>query len=161
MPADPQHFPVKLTQAQRKVVAEFAPELADRLKLHEQNQRAIRFTLAELRAVKEEAGKAVRQAGTGMVRNSLRHVTDLMAQALDRSGGLGAVPDAGRVYQFRVTLLDIRPPICTICATAAVQFGRRYHGIEASAAYRKIAERRIAAYGQARTTCTSTTSVSS
>jgi len=148
MPDDPQHFPIRLTQAQRKVVAEILPELADRLKLDERNQRTIPFTPAELRAVKEKAGKAIRQAGRGMVRNSLRHVTDLVAQALDRSRGPGAVPDAGRVYQFRVTLLDARPPICTICGTAAVQFGRCYHGIEASAAYRKIAERRIAAYGQ-------------
>jgi hypothetical protein len=30
MPAVPQHFPVKLTQAQRKVVAEIAPALADK-----------------------------------------------------------------------------------------------------------------------------------
>jgi hypothetical protein len=140
-------YPVRLTQAQRKVVAEFAPELAARLKLDERNQRTIPFTPAELKAIKEKAGRAIRHAGTGMVRNSLRHVTDLMAQALDRSRGLGAGPAAGPVYQFRATLLDTRPPICTICATAAVQFGRRYHGIEASAAYRKIAERRIAAYG--------------
>jgi hypothetical protein len=148
MPADPQHFPVKLTQAQRKLVAQVVPELAGRLKLDERNQRTIPFTLAELRAVNEKAGKAIRQAGTGVVRNSLGHVTDLMAQALDRSRGLGAVPAAGRVYQFRATLLDARPTVCTICGTAAVHFGRRYHGIEARAAYRKIAERRIAAYGQ-------------
>jgi hypothetical protein len=31
MPAVPQHFQVRLTQAQRKVVAEIAPELADPL----------------------------------------------------------------------------------------------------------------------------------
>jgi hypothetical protein len=129
-------------------VTEVAPELADRLKLDERNQRAIRFTPAELRAIKEKTGKAMPQADTGRVRNSLRHVTDLVAQALARSRGLGVVPAAGRVYQFRVTLLDTRPPVCTIFGTAALHFGRRYHGIEASAAYRKIAERRIAAYGQ-------------
>jgi hypothetical protein len=111
MPAVPQHVPVRLTQAQRKVVAEIAPELADRLKLGERNQRTIPFTLAELRAIKVKAGKAIRQAGTGMVRSSLRHVTDLAAQALDRSCGLGAIPAAERVYQFRITLLDTRPPI--------------------------------------------------
>jgi hypothetical protein len=64
-----------------------------------------------LRAVKEKAGKAIRHASTGVVRNSLRHVTDLAAQALDRSGGLGAVPATERVYQFRITLLDTRPPV--------------------------------------------------
>jgi len=111
MPAVPQHFPVRLTQAQRKVVAEVAPELADRLKLDERNQRTIPFTLAELKAIKEKAGKAMRQANTGMVRNSLRHVTDLAAQALDRSRGLGAIAAAERVYQFKITLLDTRPPI--------------------------------------------------
>ena len=45
------------------------------------------------------------------MRNSLRHVTDLAAQALDRSRGLGAIPAAERVYQFRITLLDTRPSI--------------------------------------------------
>src|SRR3954447_19612549 len=87
-----QHFPVRLTQAQRKVVAEIVPELADRLKLDERNQRTSQFTLAELTAIKAQAGKAMRQAGTGTVRNSLRHVTDLTAKALDRSRGLGAIP---------------------------------------------------------------------
>jgi hypothetical protein len=106
-----QRFPVRLTQAQRKVVAEIAPELADRLNLDERSQRTIPFTLAELRTIKEKAGRAVRHAGTGMVRNSLRHVTDLAAQALDRSRGLGAIPAAERVYQFRITLLDIQPAI--------------------------------------------------
>src|SRR5438874_11279906 len=89
MPAIPQHFPVRLTQAQRKVVAEIAPELADRLKLDESNQRTIELTLAELKAMRAKAGRAMRQASSGMVRNSLRHVTDLAAQTLDRSRGLG------------------------------------------------------------------------
>jgi hypothetical protein len=79
MPPVPHHFPVRLTQAQRKVVAEIAPALADRLKLDERNQRTIPLTLAELRAIKEKAGKAMRHASTGMVRNSLRHVSDLAA----------------------------------------------------------------------------------
>jgi DNA modification methylase len=41
-------------------------------------------------------------------------------------------------------------PFCGVapCGIAAVQLGRRYHGIEASANYRRIAERRIASYGQ-------------
>jgi hypothetical protein len=36
-----QQFPVKLTQAQRKVVAQIAPGLADRLKLDEKPQRGV------------------------------------------------------------------------------------------------------------------------
>src|SRR5262249_1568964 len=111
MPAVPQHFLVRLTQAQRKVVAEIASALADRLKLDERNQRTIEFSLAELKAIKEKAAKAIRHASTGMVQNSLRHVTDLTAQALNRSRGLGAIPAAERVYQFKITLLDTQPPI--------------------------------------------------
>ncbi len=106
-----QHFSVRLTQAQRKVVAEIAPELADRLKLDERNQRTIPFTPAELKTIKEKAGEALGHASTGMVRNSLRHVTDIAAQALDRSRGPGAIPAAERVYQFRITLLESQPPI--------------------------------------------------
>lgn len=111
MPAASQHVPVSLTQAQRKVIAEIVPELADRLKLDERNLRTIQFTRADLKEIKEKAGKAVRHASTGMVRNSLRHVTDLAAQALDRSRGIGAIPASERVYQFRITLKDSHPPI--------------------------------------------------
>jgi hypothetical protein len=111
MPVSRQQFPVRLTQAQRKVVADLAPELAARLKLDERNQRTIPFTLPELEAIKEKAGNLIRQASTGMVRNSLRHVTDLAAQALDRSRGLSAIPAAERLYQFQITLHDTQPPI--------------------------------------------------
>jgi hypothetical protein len=92
-------------------VAEIAPQLADRLKLGERNQRTIPFTLTELKAIREKAGKAMQQARTGLVRNSLRHVTDLTTQALDRSRGVGAIPAAERLYQFRITLLGIQPAI--------------------------------------------------
>jgi hypothetical protein len=42
-------IPVKLSQAQRKIVAEMAPELAKRLKVEERGLRAIPITVAELR----------------------------------------------------------------------------------------------------------------
>jgi DNA modification methylase len=44
----------------------------------------------------------------------------------------------------------VASPFCGVapCGIAATQLGRRYHGIESSANYRKIAERRITAYGQ-------------
>jgi hypothetical protein len=111
MPGSQQHYPVKLTQAQRKAVAEVAPELADRLKLDERNQRAIPFTLAELKAINWLAQEEATYAGAGRRRNTLLHVTGLTARAFDQSRGLGAIPAAERVYQFRITLLDTRPPI--------------------------------------------------
>lgn len=110
MPA-PQHYPVRLTQAQRKVVAEIVPDLAERLNLDEPDQRTIEFTVAELKIVQKQAAASVRHASTGMKRNSLRHVTDLIFQALGRSQGIGAIPVAERLYRFRITLKDIAPPI--------------------------------------------------
>jgi hypothetical protein len=83
MPAVPQHVPVRLTQAQRRVIAQIIPGLADRLKLDERNQRAIQFTLAELRAVQEKVGGAVRHAITGWEENSLRHVLDAATHVIE------------------------------------------------------------------------------
>jgi hypothetical protein len=84
-----------LTQAQRKVVAEIAPELARRLKLGDRGQRAIPLTLAQLRTVKEKARSALRQAGTGRSRMPLRHAFQACGQALDQHLGTAAVPDEG------------------------------------------------------------------
>jgi hypothetical protein len=111
MPVSRTQFPVLLTQAQRKVVAEVAPELVDRLNLNEQNQRTIAFNLAELKAIIERAGRALPHASTGMKRNSLRHVADIAAHALERSQGIGMIPVSERLYQFRITLLNTQPPI--------------------------------------------------
>src|SRR5438132_13292619 len=110
MPASSQHYPVKLTQAQRKIVAEVVPELADRLKLDESPQRTIQFTTDEIKAVHKQAVAAVRHASTGMKRNSLRHVADITTQALERSQGIGTIPVAERLYQFKITLQDSQPP---------------------------------------------------
>jgi hypothetical protein len=38
-------FPIKLTEAQRKVVAEVLPMFADQLRLNEPNERVVSFTL--------------------------------------------------------------------------------------------------------------------
>ena len=111
MPASPHRYPLRLTQAQRKVVAEVVPDLADRLKLAESDQRTIQFTVAEMKAIQKQAIAGVRTASTGMKGNSFRHVVDLTTQALDRSQGIGAIPVAERLYQFKITLKDIAPPI--------------------------------------------------
>lgn len=91
MPA-PEYYPVTFTQAQRKAVAEIAPELADRLKLDEKPQRTISFTLAELKAIHWLSADAQSHAGTARKRNALRHVTDRTAHAFDRPQGVGAIP---------------------------------------------------------------------
>jgi Plasmid pRiA4b ORF-3-like protein len=104
-----QSYPVKLSLTQRKVMAECVPEVAERLKLDEKDQRTIQFTSAELNAILLKAAAAVRHA-RGMTRKSLRNVTILVAQAIDRSQGIGAIPVSERLYQFKITL-DAQPAI--------------------------------------------------
>jgi len=111
MPTARHHFPVLLTQAQRKVVALLLPNLTDRLKLDEKNQRAIPFTVDELKEIGRKARVTVRQAESGMVRNSLRCLTDITAQAIEESQGIGAIPASERLFQFKITLREIQPPI--------------------------------------------------
>jgi hypothetical protein len=90
-------FPVKLSQAQRKAIAEIAPEFAKRLKLDERNLRTIQFTLNELQTIQEKAQGALRQTGTGRKARSLGLVFDSTAEALDRHRGSPARKEgAGR-----------------------------------------------------------------
>jgi hypothetical protein len=100
-------FPVKLSQAQRKAVAEIAPEFAKRLKLNDRGQRAIPFTLAELQTVKEQARSALRQAGTGRSRIPLRYVFQACGQALDQHVGTAALPQEGMREWFLAELRAI------------------------------------------------------
>lgn len=108
MPAD-QSFPVRFTQPQRKVIAELSPELTGRLKLDETNQRTIPLSLAELKRIHDLA--AVGRSDNGMERNSLRHVCEISIQAVENFQGIGAIPPTERIYQFKITLTEIKPPI--------------------------------------------------
>lgn len=102
---------VLLTHAQRKVIADLLPKLCDRLKLDEKNSRTISFTPKELKTIREKAEAARSHAETGMKRNSLRHVVDAVTKALEESEGIGSIPAAERLYQFKITLLESQPPI--------------------------------------------------
>jgi hypothetical protein len=101
-------FPIKLTLAQRKLVAEFIPAFAERLKLDEPNQRIIEFTVAELKKLKETAETAIQEASTGYERRPLRLVLRATDQAIAQSQRLSA---ADTVYQLKITLLESHPPI--------------------------------------------------
>jgi hypothetical protein len=107
MPGNPNPelpVPVKLTQPQRKAVAQIAPGLADRLKLGEKPQRTIPLTLAELQTVKEKARGALRQPGTGRSRVPLRYVFQACAQALDQHPGAAALPEEDSMEWFLAEL---------------------------------------------------------
>jgi hypothetical protein len=97
-------FSVKLTQAQRKVVAEAVPALARRLKLDERGQRAVPLTLAELRAAKEHARRAMRQVGTKRGRIPLRYLFQACGQALDQHPGGTALAEDGVAEWFLAEL---------------------------------------------------------
>jgi hypothetical protein len=96
-------FPVKLTEAQRKVVAEIAPKLAKRLKLDDRGQRTIHFTQAELQTVKQKAQSALEQGGTGRSKIPLRYVL----QACDQHLGTSALPEEGMRQWFLAELRAI------------------------------------------------------
>jgi len=111
MPTSRQQIPVNLTQAQRKAVALLLPDLTERLKLGEKNQRTISLSQDQAKEIIHKARAKVRHADSGMVRNSLRCVTDLIIQALEESQGIGAIPASDRLFQFKITLKEIQPPI--------------------------------------------------
>jgi hypothetical protein len=104
-------YNVLLTRAQRKVVADLVPMLADRLKLDEKNSRTISFTSKELETIRQKAEAARSHAKTGMIRNSLRHIVDAVTKSLEESEGIGSIPASERLYQFKITLLESQPPI--------------------------------------------------
>src|SRR5882757_6119057 len=95
---------VLLTQAQRQAIADSLPKLAGRLKLCEKNQRTIPFTIGELQEIKRQARETLPHAGTGMKWNSLRHIVDAFAKAIEDSHGIMAIPATERLYQFMITL---------------------------------------------------------
>lgn len=106
-----QQFPVKLSQAQRRALAELFPAFRGRLKLDECNQRMISFTLRELQEIAWKSKTAVRNFDNGMTRNSLQHVSDIAIQAIDDFQGIGSIPVSLRIYQFKITLKEIQPSI--------------------------------------------------
>lgn len=102
---------LSLTAAQRRVVADLLPKIADRLKLDENNPRTISFTTKELETIRDKAEAARPHATNDMIRNSLRHVVDAITKALQESSGIGSIPASERLYQFKITLLESKPKI--------------------------------------------------
>lgn len=104
-------YNVNFTVAQRKVVADLLPKLADRMKLDEKNPRTIAFTTNELESIRTQAEAVRPHVQNGMFRNSLRHVVDAVTHALEEVEGIGSIPVSERLYQFKITLLDSPAPI--------------------------------------------------
>ncbi|MHC4699003.1 MAG: plasmid pRiA4b ORF-3 family protein, partial [Planctomycetota bacterium] len=106
-------FPLRLTQAQRFSIAKLLAHLKPQLLLDCSNQRTLQFTLDEVKEIAGVCRPAIAKAPTGMERNSLRHVADAAERAVEmfKAGHIHRIPSGKRLYQFKITLKDIRPPI--------------------------------------------------
>jgi hypothetical protein len=106
-------FPLRLTQAQRRVIAGQLPDLRPRLHLDQPNQRDIQFTLGEMRSIASMCEQAVPQCSSGMERNSLRHVAAAAERAVEKFGKskIHRISAGERVFQFRISLRGITPRI--------------------------------------------------
>lgn len=102
---------VLLTRAQRKVIADLLPTFTDRLKLDQKNPRTIPFTVKELESIRDKASAARPNAKNGIKRKSLRHVVDAVTKAIEKTEGIGSIPTSERLFQFKITLLNSKPPI--------------------------------------------------
>jgi hypothetical protein len=111
MPESPQHFCVTLTYAQRRIVAQMFPELADRLKLEETRPRSIPFTLAELKAINDSARAAVQGASGGLKRSSLARRIAVAVEAFEFRQARSRRLVVEQVFRFRITLIGVQPPI--------------------------------------------------
>jgi hypothetical protein len=98
-------FGLRLTCAQRLVASDLLPELADRLMLDTRNERTIPLTQKQIERLRDAASKAIGDAPTGTVRNSLRHIVDKSSDLLTRESA------AKEVMQLKVTLVGSDPPI--------------------------------------------------
>jgi hypothetical protein len=106
-------LPLRLTQAQRRAVAGLLPDLEPRLLLDTVSQRTLQFTLDEMKEIARKCAQAVPKARTGAERNSLRRAVDAAQRAIEKSaqGKIHRIPASQRLYQFKITLKDIEPPI--------------------------------------------------
>ena len=101
----------RFTHAQRKAIAELIPDLADRLLLETPYQRTLPFTRVELQAIQRKAEDAIGNVENGMKRNSLWHIVETTTKVIENSQGIGSIPVAERLYQFKITLNELQPPI--------------------------------------------------
>lgn len=106
-------FPLHLTEAQRRVVAVLLPHLKPGLLLDQGSPRTLQFTLEEMKEIARACRAAISTAATGMERNSLRHVVEAAEKAVEKygPGKIHRIPASKRLYQFKITLKDIVPPI--------------------------------------------------
>lgn len=107
----PKKYPTKLSQAQRKLLADLASEFVERLKAGEKNQRSIHFTLDEMHDLLVRCQVAVNEQTKSIRRRTLHGMIDEFNRAIEQNSGIGAIREAERLFQFKITLLDLKPKV--------------------------------------------------
>jgi Plasmid pRiA4b ORF-3-like protein len=104
-------YPVKLGILQRRLIASLAPEFAGRLKLSEQNQRVIAFNVPEWTIIRHKIQSATDPHAFDKRSRSLRQALELIQNAIEDELRNGYIPLTQRLYQFKINLRGIQPPI--------------------------------------------------
>ena len=105
------YYPVLLTHCQRVAIGDLLPQLIDRLQLDAKRQSRIAFSPAELKSILWCIGEALPPSDSGRTRNTLRRMVTIFQEAVQDAHGIGAIPPSKRLYQFKITLQGIEPPI--------------------------------------------------
>lgn len=106
------NFPIKLTLAQRKALAGVIPILTERLALGDSRTFTVMFTLGEIRKIAKKCSEAILEYET-MRRYTLNVIAEEAASLLEwyKIDKLGYIPAQERVYQFKIVLIGVNPPI--------------------------------------------------
>lgn len=106
-----QSIKLRLTAVQRQALATALPQFADRLQADVGGQRTIAFTLKEAEVIENATKGNKVNARDGTKRNTLELIQQTTLRAIENAKGIGAIPGSERLYQFKVTIRDIEPPI--------------------------------------------------
>lgn len=102
---------VSLSRAQRRVIAEIVPSLADRLLTEENKPRKVTFTLGEWNHILQAALAGIVVTESGVERNSLQNIIITLVRAISEFAGPVSIPRSERVFQIKITLVGSNPPI--------------------------------------------------
>ncbi len=104
-------FGVSFSRPQRLAIADLLPQYGRRLRLEAKGQQKIALTVPELQSILRCAGEGVVTADSGVKRNSLRRVIAACQKAIRDAHGINAIAPSKRLYQFKITLVEIVPRI--------------------------------------------------
>ncbi len=105
-----QSIKLSLSYYERKIVAEWLPDFAGHLELSSKNARTLSFTLPELQQLLHAAKNDLSNHRYMRQRAQHKIIASAM-QAIEDSQGIGAIPTAERLYQFRIALKQSKPEI--------------------------------------------------